>query len=592
MVLPGWQQELAELRKEQASAAPADLPTRHVDIPAARTVQPDLPTIKMDAPSASPDLSVAKKDAPAPSVSPTSQVTAPPLPSARPAVIPPPAPKPLTPLPALPETPRLTSAEQQPSSAPKRPGEASAEQTRRELHVRVWEEEATMQFPQVALEGPEIAPGPAPALEQLPVTQLNFDEDQPSPVADLETLHWQTVPRPESQARPSPEPVPAQKSVHPTIQTALPAPAVAEPITLIEDLPTMPIEVPPVQLRPGIVVERSSTPAPSRSFAASDEAIEDLPTMPIAVSQATRPAAQSMPPTTPPAFAGPAIQQQSMPPTTPPAFAGPANPFPNSHYGDAPISQPGGQPVGGSGPVGRPVAPPESWGLGPRQNSPYTPPPSGPHTPLPPTETGQNERKAPEVVPLAAEQKAEPVVVQKKRRKAPVGRILAAVLVIALIAGGALYYLIDQPFTNQLTTQISQSYQSTSLGFALSYPYGWKSSAKAGSVFFTDSSQTGQVELSAVSTGAAQTLSEYLSSEEQQLGITGAKNEPSVGFAGATWTAVQGSAVEQGATYTVTLYVTQHNGRLYALACLAPAPVYTQMEHDSFAPLRQTFSFL
>jgi len=45
-------------------------------------------------------------------------------------------------------------------------------------------------------------------------------------------------------------------------------------------------------------------------------------------------------------------------------------------------------------------------------------------------------------------------------------------------------------------------------------------------------------------------------------------------------------------TYTLTLYVAEHNNHFYALVLQAPPTAYVQIEQEEFQPLRSSFSFL
>ncbi len=167
-------------------------------------------------------------------------------------------------------------------------------------------------------------------------------------------------------------------------------------------------------------------------------------------------------------------------------------------------------------------------------------------------------------------------------------------VVLLLVVGGilaALSYQHNQSVTNQ-ATQPTQHYQNSALGVSLDYPQSWKVSADQAhnSAHFADNSATVQVDLRQAAANGS--LDQYLNQQASQLGITNQKVASAVTFAGASWQQLQGSINQSGATYTITLYVTQHNGHFYTLACLTLPPVYAQAEHDSFAPLRASLQFL
>lgn len=468
---------------------------------------------------------------------------------------------------------------------------ASTEQIRRELHIKVWEQEQTIQYPQMTTKPQdkdvEVAP---PVADSLFSAQAKVEKsEQDRTIADLDTVLSAAVdPQATKQGN-----MPAWEMEEKTGSKG------AKVENQIEDLPTTPLVVPDVPRRqpgPGITVERASTPALGRSSVASHalDEVEDSPTRPMAAS----PAPASRPPRVPS-------------PTTP----WPASPLPSSGPGAPPSSVPFTQlssrgPLAGlpmqqtsanASPPGRPITPtdppshPGNVQLRPGTQGPQA---RSASVSSPDAVSGSKERSSaasPPSTSSTSEAVSTETLEKPAWKKKSVKRVLVALLVIFLVAGTGAYYVIEQPFTNSLA-QVYQLYQNNSLGFSLDYPEKWQASVDQahGIVHFADSSQTGQVEL-ATSTASGQTLNQYLTAEIASLGITGQKAAAPVSFAGATWEQTRGSLIESGATYMAVLYVTQHDGRFYALVCLAPASpasVYAQMEQEDFGPLRKSFLFL
>lgn len=177
-----------------------------------------------------------------------------------------------------------------------------------------------------------------------------------------------------------------------------------------------------------------------------------------------------------------------------------------------------------------------------------------------------------------------------KKRGVSGKRVLLALLVLLILGGGGAlaYYQYSsggaQPY---------QSFRSSALGVTLSYPQGWTAKVNQAqtSVYFADSNQTDQVTLSTATTNGQQ-ISQYLTQESTQLGITGAHTGLTLTFAGTSWQEIQGSVTQKGVTNTLALYVTEHNNRFYTLILQAPTTTYAQIDQEDFKPLRNSFNFL
>lgn len=549
MVLPGWREELEQVRKRQAAASS----------PATPETRPDPPPLMPPAASRP-----AERTTPLP----PSQEAAAQKSSAGDIFT---------------ERQRNRTAEGLPSDPP-----------RPELHIKVWEQEPTLHYPQVQA-GKKIEVGPAPAVEHSPFAPGFRGADDAEPVADRIDLDRQALSSPV--ATPDPEPT-VQEDAQPEDEVEQEG---TEGESGVEDLPTVPLAVPEAaKQQPSITIERSSTPAPKKSTSPQEE-IEDLPTRPMPASQAgprsplppavpqplqdrereqreARPSSTSM---VPDPLSSPGTYRQTPPmnaarvsniPSDPPAARG-GLPSPNSQPGQtfhpASMTAPPQGPLSSPGNTAFQPQPPVVQQR-PPTFTPATPPPVSPRS--------------------ATEADAAPDRPRKKR-VSPLRVALLVVLVIVVGAGAFVFYY--QSSSGGAIAQPYQAFQNSTLGIFLTYPQGWTSSLDRAqtSVHFADSSQTGQVTLS-MSAPGAQSLTQYIDQEATQLGITAPQLEPTIMFGGTSWQQEQGSVVQKGVTYTLDLYATQHGAHIYTLIFMAPPPVYGRMERESFAPLRASFRFI
>lgn len=611
MVLPGWQEELALLRQELSANS---------------TIVPEKP---------------AKPFHQAAPVSPLQSFQNAPL--------------------AVPELPDILKQEQQHFSAfPEPPapltGSSSEEKMRRELHVKVWEQEQKAQNLQIKAEKenkappalPPKAPPVLPPVEHPPLAQNDFENfvseeiDPEQQISEMETIRWHAVGGPTSieekyeRVRQKLEGGERTEELFEGIE--------GEGEQDVEDLPTAPIAVPEALNHiPQITIERASTPAPwsKASSIGEPEDLENLTTKPMAASPIQAGPRSPMPPTAP----GQGIERPQ-PPQWVSSSAPSSAPFtqPPRESGSNP-QQPLGIPYNANGPVGQQAFAPSAWPgnfpPNPQAGSSLNPnsrvgslmnqqalsentmnpnmaagnafnmsampalpfnPPSQSGNPLQQPE-GPEGQMAPEAHPSSGprppintpqpELSAVSAALAHQHKKRRSGRVLAIVIIMLLLVGASSWYVINyQPFTNPLSHPY-QAYQSASFGFALDYPEKW--------VVTTDPAR-GVVHFAdtshtgqvdlSITPSSGQTLEQYLSAIVDQEGITGQSTAPRVSFAGATWEQLHGTVTQSGATYTIVVYTAQHNDRYYALAMMAPPTVYEQMEQDNFTHLRNSFLFL
>jgi hypothetical protein len=550
MVLPGWREELDRLRKrqEQASVPEAQAePTPFIPAPPSRAAENKPP---------------APPSEKAQAVPPEGAVT------------------------------RQTESKRAAEESPK-------DSARRELRVKVWEQEPTIQYPQVQIEKKEIEPGPAPAIEHSPFAAVfeEEEENEVETVADGSGVGQQALSRPVRE--PEPEPAAAENT-----QQASEKAQEEVKERGVEDLPTIPLTVPEAPKQPpAITVERASTPAPKKRTASQEE-IEDLPTRPMPASQAGP--RSPLPPVAPQPLQGRAQEQREARPASASIVPNPSSSPGVYRPGSAPplhAAQAPGTPLSPPAAPGRVPNPPsqagsvfERPGLSAPAQGPLSSPGNTMARPQPPAAPQRPPAFAPPTPPPvtparpAVETAAAPVKPGKKRVK-PLRVALLVVLILAIGAGAFVYYY--QSSSGGAIAQPYQTFQNSALGISLSYPQGWTASLNQaqGSVHFADSSQTGQVTLSMAEQNA-QSLAQYISQEETRLGITTPQSEPTITFGGASWQQVRGNIVQGGVTYLLDLCVTQHGTHIYSLIFMAPPPAYERMDQEDFAPLRLSFRFI
>ena len=181
----------------------------------------------------------------------------------------------------------------------------------------------------------------------------------------------------------------------------------------------------------------------------------------------------------------------------------------------------------------------------------------------------------------------------RSRRKSRKPLVFVLILLGLLLVGALSAWIVKyQPFTVPAVTNTDQPFKNSALSISLRYPQGWavRMDQKNGSVSFFDSSHTGQVTV--VGTDANGSIDQYIKKEATQLGMTGQAHQSSLTFAGASWSQIKGSVVQDGATYTTILLATAHNNRFYTFVQMAPPSAYNGEEQLVFSHMRSSFQFL
>ncbi len=170
--------------------------------------------------------------------------------------------------------------------------------------------------------------------------------------------------------------------------------------------------------------------------------------------------------------------------------------------------------------------------------------------------------------------------------------VLLVALALLIVGGLTAWIIVLHPFTVPAVTQPRQGFSNTQLGLSVLYPSGWTANADAGkgTVIFSDSSHTGQVEI--VVSAATGDLNQTLSQQESRLDMTGVKPGNALSFAGMSWQQVQGSLQESGANYTAVLLAAVHGSHTYTIIQMAPQVTYTDEDQLIFSSMRSSFQFL
>jgi hypothetical protein len=317
------------------------------------------------------------------------------------------------------------------------------------------------------------------------------------------------------------------------------APAQADDV---EDLPTGPL----VAHSPDIVVQRGSTPAPTRK--ARHPRIDELERQDT-VRLAAQPAAPPPYNATPQSRGGTWQQQVNSPDRV----------IRQPDQGHVAYARPGGQPVQ-ERPPRAPVAP--------VQDLKQTPPPRF------------------DVAPK-----------RRKRRKP----LVFGLIVLLLLLGGGVgaWIVIYHPFSLPVVNPFSvpaitqpQTFTSSQLGLSLQYPSGWRyqNDQATATVHFYDFNHTAQFNVMVSPANGDPSL--YLQQQASHLGLTGQKAGPDLTFAGTSWHQLQGTVQQNGVTYSETVFVAAHNQHFLTLTFLFPQPDYAQEDHLIFSQIRSTIQFL
>jgi hypothetical protein len=419
--------------------------------------------------------------------------------------------------------------------------------------------------------------GPAPAVEHPPFAATFETEEEAEELVEGAAIDWQAL------SSPGVAPVSRVKGAAPVQQTDEFEEAEE---SQVEDLPTLPLAVPEVvKRRPAITIERASTPAPIERDGAREE-IEDLPTRPMPAS-----AVGSSTPRAPRASSGGEDEgnaersYRSEVPASPRLSAAPPLLAPRS-----PGVPPGSQTA--HGPIPNPVSLPGQVFSSPGLAVPQSPL-SAPGNPQAQAQLPAAAQRPSAFVPPSPATTSTGSVLSGPRKQRVTPLRVALLVVLVVVMGMSAFVFYYQATSGGTVTQPYQAFQNSRLGVFLNYPQGWAFSLNQAQtrVHFADSSQTGQATLSMTVPGAA-SLTQYLDQQITQLGIAMPQFAPTRLFGGVSWQQIQGDVVQQGVTYMLELYATQHGTHLYTLSFLAPPSAYGRIEQESFAPLRASFRFI
>jgi hypothetical protein len=206
-----------------------------------------------------------------------------------------------------------------------------------------------------------------------------------------------------------------------------------------------------------------------------------------------------------------------------------------------------------------------------------------------------NERQNVAAAPLSGRQQVAASPMAFSRRSRPRFPIIAAIILIPVVLlGGLAFWIVQaQRMSDLAVTQPWQQLHDEKLGVAFAYPSGWQTQADyaKSTLHVHDSSNTAQVNITAANAPGGD-IAQYLSQQAKQMQVADAKSGAPVSFAHASWTQIQGSTLQGGANYTMTLLATVHNTRLFTIEFLAPTSNYTDQEKVNFSHLRASWSFL
>ena len=166
--------------------------------------------------------------------------------------------------------------------------------------------------------------------------------------------------------------------------------------------------------------------------------------------------------------------------------------------------------------------------------------------------------------------------------------IVLVALIAALAVGGGVAYLV-RAVTAAPPVASTQVYRDPGHHFHFTRPALWNVTTRPDGVLLTDSGGINSVTLtiSAPLSGQdAKTAADALA-KSQSLTATSPQQ-----FAGAPWEVRSGvHADSDGVTRQTVLYVTLHEGSLYAITCVSPVASYTSTSNLVYQPLLASFTF-
>ena len=163
------------------------------------------------------------------------------------------------------------------------------------------------------------------------------------------------------------------------------------------------------------------------------------------------------------------------------------------------------------------------------------------------------------------------------------------ITLLVLVAAGGGFYLVrgltaPPPVTNQTT------YHDLQHRFTFQQPTLWTAVTTADGVRLSDSDGSSTVVIAVQESSTPETATGYADAQAAQMGL---ENAPPQQISGTLWEQRAGRATDptDGAVHQVVLFVTVHDGLLYAITFSCPIASYTQINSIVYQPLLASFRF-
>ena len=161
-------------------------------------------------------------------------------------------------------------------------------------------------------------------------------------------------------------------------------------------------------------------------------------------------------------------------------------------------------------------------------------------------------------------------------------------VVLALGVGGGVAYLV-RALTAAPPVASSQVYSDPDHRFHFTRPTLWNVTSRADGVLLTDSGGINSMTVTATAPSPGQDAKAAADALAKSQNLASA---PTQDFAGTTWEVRSGVHTDaDGATRQTTLYVTLHNGEIYAIACVSPLASFSSTNNLVYQPLLASFAF-
>jgi ribosomal protein L40E len=183
---------------------------------------------------------------------------------------------------------------------------------------------------------------------------------------------------------------------------------------------------------------------------------------------------------------------------------------------------------------------------------------------------------------------SQPIAPPPLPRKPQWWPIVLVAIIVALAAGGGVAYLL-RGVTAAPPVASSQVYRDPNHRFQLKYPALWTLTPQAEGILLTDSGGINSLTLTMSVPAPGEDAQAAADALAKSQALTA---QPAQQFAGTSWEVRSGVQTgTDGVTRQTVVYVSLHDGNLYAISCVSPLASYTSTNNLVYQPLLASFSF-